>query len=356
MKRCPQCEKENPSVASCCMHCSSDLSEKTLDETERIQKDLDDTNGTVILLEKTLTKVEKQKQECEQSKREIQTLQSEIAEKDRQNTTLAQQLQTTGRKSKTGYVCLFAALFVLLAVLSVGFYKHTKNSDTMNELNSAISHLKQEEQSNRKQYDTLSLQYAALLQENDELKEQIPVTHNLKQEEQNSQSYKEQYAALSLQYAALLQENNKLKEQNSVIRNLEQEKQNNQHYKEQYDALSLQYAVLRQENNKLKEQIPVIYRLEQEKQSNQGYKEQYDALSLQYATLLQENDDLKEQAPVTYKVIVTEAKCYRQCEGSYEYTNCVFTHGDIVDVYVQRHGYGLTTGGYLMMSDLEKYE
>lgn len=54
-----------------------------------------------------------------------------------------------------------------------------------------------------------------------------------------------------------------------------------------------------------------------------------------------------------YKVIVPKAYCYRLC-GEYRINDCYYSSGSIVEVYAQRDGYGLTIGGYLKMSELQK--
>jgi outer membrane murein-binding lipoprotein Lpp len=55
-----------------------------------------------------------------------------------------------------------------------------------------------------------------------------------------------------------------------------------------------------------------------------------------------------------YKVNVSEAYCYHKCGSSYYKDNCYYRRDVILRVYYQSDGYGLTTGGYIEMSNLIK--
>jgi chromosome segregation ATPase len=88
----------------------------------------------------------------------------------------------------------------------------------------------------------------------------------------------------------------------------------------------------------------------------QSLKSEKNDLTRKNKQLSSEADEIKKSAPQRYKVIVTKAKSYRQCAGNfYEVTECAYTNGGTVSIYAQKSGYGLATGGWIKMSDLQKY-
>jgi predicted nucleic acid-binding Zn-ribbon protein len=71
--------------------------------------------------------------------------------------------------------------------------------------------------------------------------------------------------------------------------------------------------------------------------------------------LSSDKDLLQKQTQTPrYKVIASQAYCYRLCANTYTKNDCYYSSGAILDVYIQRDGYGLTIGGYIKMSDLSK--
>jgi hypothetical protein len=61
------------------------------------------------------------------------------------------------------------------------------------------------------------------------------------------------------------------------------------------------------------------------------------------------------QALKTYKVITSQAKCYKWCGGKFEYIDCTYENGTILSIFTTQQDYGLSYGGWVKMSDLEKY-
>ncbi len=92
------------------------------------------------------------------------------------------------------------------------------------------------------------------------------------------------------------------------------------------------------------------------------------SLNSQNSSLLYEVEDLKSQnerlsseiaslkysSSKSYRVIVSKAYCFRQCGGNYYQNDCYYSSDAIIDVFIQRDGYGLTAGGYLKMNELQK--
>jgi hypothetical protein len=64
--------------------------------------------------------------------------------------------------------------------------------------------------------------------------------------------------------------------------------------------------------------------------------------------------NLKSQVPQRYKVTVKQAKLYhKDCDGNYIYFNCNYI-SSIVDIYTIADAYGLSSVGWIKMSDLSK--
>ncbi|MDR1169982.1 MAG: hypothetical protein LBK97_04015 [Prevotellaceae bacterium] len=130
MKLCPECEKENPSSANCCMYCGAVLSEENLDETARLQRELNEANKTIDLLKQSLAKVEEhaehkyseaskalQASHARQLFAEKQKCEKIIAKKDQQCSALK-----TQQKKTKGLLILFALLCVITGAVAAVFY------------------------------------------------------------------------------------------------------------------------------------------------------------------------------------------------------------------------------------------
>ncbi|MDR0873394.1 MAG: DUF805 domain-containing protein [Prevotellaceae bacterium] len=59
MKICSKCEKENPHSANCCMFCGAVLSEETLDEAARLQRELNEQKETARLYRQRVEELER---------------------------------------------------------------------------------------------------------------------------------------------------------------------------------------------------------------------------------------------------------------------------------------------------------
>lgn len=65
---------------------------------------------------------------------------------------------------------------------------------------------------------------------------------------------------------------------------------------------------------------------------------------------------LRQAQPKLYKVNVIKAYSYSMCAGSFYPTDCYYNYASLVNVYSVRDEYGLTLGGWILLSDLEIIE
>ncbi|MBK7243817.1 MAG: hypothetical protein IPH98_08155 [Saprospiraceae bacterium] len=65
--------------------------------------------------------------------------------------------------------------------------------------------------------------------------------------------------------------------------------------------------------------------------------------------------NIENISPKKYKIIFSQSYCYENCEGEYNLTKCFFYSGEVVNVYIQQDGYGLTSQGYVKLTELERY-
>lgn len=146
MKPCQQCEKENPSSANCCMYCGAVLSEENLDETTRLQRDLNDANEIITLLKQSLSTTQKQikNQNNETNNEKIQSLQTLLnAEKQRFEKLLNERdiqysklnallASAKTQKKSTSWGWIFVVLLIITGMIAIGFY--TEKEKTNNRL------------------------------------------------------------------------------------------------------------------------------------------------------------------------------------------------------------------------------
>jgi len=150
MKQCTQCEKENPSSANCCMYCGAILAEENLDETARLQMELNEGNETIRLLKLLLIEKEESEKTAETNlgAEKQKNIESEkiITEKNIEITQLSQQLKkaTTGKSNKQ-FVWWLVIIFIIIAIIFGNLMVKTQENDKLtrenNKLKSKISNL-----------------------------------------------------------------------------------------------------------------------------------------------------------------------------------------------------------------------
>jgi hypothetical protein len=150
MKQCPQCEKENPSSANCCMYCGAILVEENLDETARLQMELNEGNETIRLLKLLLVEKEESEKtaETELGAEKQKNIESEkiITEKNIEITQLSEQLKkTTTGKSNKQFGWWLVIIFIIIAIIFGNLVVKTQENDKLtrenNKLKSKISNL-----------------------------------------------------------------------------------------------------------------------------------------------------------------------------------------------------------------------
>jgi len=198
MKPCQQCEKENPSSANCCMYCGAVLSEENLDETTRLQRELNDANEIINLLKLSLSTAQKQikNQKNDNNNAELQSLQTLfnveklrfeklLIERDSQNSKLKSELaiaKTQRKDSSWGW--FFFALLIIVTIIAVYFYSEKESlNDRLSNLNSKNAILKYENTStstvNQENLTLLKDRIRKQDEELDSLRKQVPQVYRV---------------------------------------------------------------------------------------------------------------------------------------------------------------------------------
>ena len=157
MKACLQCEKENPSSANCCMYCGAILSEENLDETARLQREINNANETITLLKQSLLTAQEQIKihNKENNTAKLQSLQTQLnaekqcfekllIERDIQYSKLNAQLATAKtQKKSSSWGWIFVVLLIIAGIIAIGFYSEKENTNNrLSNLNSENDQLR----------------------------------------------------------------------------------------------------------------------------------------------------------------------------------------------------------------------
>lgn len=81
-----------------------------------------------------------------------------------------------------------------------------------------------------------------------------------------------------------------------------------------------------------------------------------DSLQNENISIADELSLLKLTQPQLYKINVMQAFSYNRMCGTFYPTDCYYNFDDLINIYTVKDGYGLTLGGWLLLSDIELVE
>ena len=187
-KLCPQCEKENPTVANVCMFCGASFAENAeTNPTDQLNKELNEAKKDLQFYRKSLEEANSKIEELKSSmvsaaNNAAKELEKQLAIKEKQNSILTQQINAE-KKRKAGWAWFFFSLCVILAIVFIAVIGNVStntanNADRISELENQIGQLKNEnkvlsdlkkgiEQENKK----LRAENDRLLKQNSQLKD-----------------------------------------------------------------------------------------------------------------------------------------------------------------------------------------
>lgn len=128
MKKCPQCESENPSTANCCMRCGSPLGKGRLPEDVLLRKQLAEANDTIAHLNDSLSAVQTKASVATEKAKWLQakiTAENAVVEQLKtqnnsfvvQNKKLKEELIERKKKSRWTWGFLFVILFANITII-----------------------------------------------------------------------------------------------------------------------------------------------------------------------------------------------------------------------------------------------
>ena len=140
-KICPNCEKENPSVANYCMFCNTQLvEEEQLSEEDKLRKELSDANEIILLQKKHLQTLEDsqlktqddakflaQSQIVEKKEEYEQKIAKENIQYDKPISQL-EDVKKNESKSNWGWISLVLCVFFLLVLFVIVYFDKENNS------------------------------------------------------------------------------------------------------------------------------------------------------------------------------------------------------------------------------------
>jgi len=157
MKQCTQCEKENPSSANCCMYCGAILAEENLDETARLQMELNDANGTIALLKQSLATAQEQVTKYNsEATTEKTKYEKKIAELNQQCLNLIAQLAAASKQKKSKSRIVFMILSIVLFLVII--FQTIQIDDLQNSFNNAKKQITNLTNQNNKQQTEITNQ------------------------------------------------------------------------------------------------------------------------------------------------------------------------------------------------------
>jgi len=119
-KLCPQCEKENPTVANVCMFCGASFVENAeTNPADQLNKELREAKKDLQLYRKSLEEANAKIEELKNSIISVRNnAAKELAVKEKQNVILTQQFNAE-KKRKAGWAWFFFLLCVILSLVFV---------------------------------------------------------------------------------------------------------------------------------------------------------------------------------------------------------------------------------------------
>jgi len=153
-KLCPQCEKENPTVANVCMFCGASFAENAeTNPADQLNKELNEAKKDLQFYRKSLeeanSKIEELKNSMVSAANDAaKELEKQLAVKEKQNSILTQQINAE-KKRKAGWAWFFFSLCVILAIVFIAVIGNVStntanNADRISELENQIGQLKNE--------------------------------------------------------------------------------------------------------------------------------------------------------------------------------------------------------------------
>jgi cell division protein FtsB len=154
------------------MYCGAVLSEENLDETARLQMELNEANDTIKLLKQLATEAEKIKTENCKIKNDIQILQTQLSaekqkykksidEKEQQCSALTVQLKSLSKQKKSsGWIWLFFLICVGLNIFLIyGYQKYERLEREKSNHSNEIDSTKSEAVESKEKYNDLNRKF-----------------------------------------------------------------------------------------------------------------------------------------------------------------------------------------------------
>ena len=195
MKVCPQCERENPNAANCCMSCGAVLVREKTDKNAQVQIELNEAKNTVSSLSEALTEAQEKIKalEANTNKKESELLRKRTSdEKEKyEKIIFEQELEysalndraksaTMQKKIVIGLACCFLLICVILGVMLGTVHQESEEkSNTIRTLQKKSENLGSENETNKEQVSTLITENENLKTEINTLKTQIPVNYKV---------------------------------------------------------------------------------------------------------------------------------------------------------------------------------